>query len=141
MKIVIFLLMFATTVHAAEKNKNQFPQPPKLKEGEYAIAQDEKYVVVRFKKFADLELSENCFKKSQPSCLAYSAKDKNMPSAPMPHPAMNNLAALYCKGQGGENLIGLDLKNREYNFCKFSDGTYVSSWDLYFKVNPIKTIK
>ncbi|MCO4756053.1 MAG: DUF333 domain-containing protein [Bacteriovoracaceae bacterium] len=40
-------------------------------------------------------------------------------------------ASRYCKLTGGMSIILRDAKNRQYDFCKFKDGSMIDSWGLY----------
>ncbi len=42
-----------------------------------------------------------------------------------------NPASLHCSAIGGESIILKDVKNNEYDYCRFQGMYMVDSWDLY----------
>lgn len=115
-----------------------FAKMPNLKESEYAVFVEDKYEIFTTEKVEELELDSNCAKKKPPTCLAFLARERGGkgPVAPK-HPGLNNPAALFCEAQEGRNLIAMNFKKQEFNFCRFKDGSMVNSWSLYLKKNPI----
>lgn len=118
-----------------------FPQVPALKAGEYAVFIEKGYEIFKTKEVNELEYDTSCFKAGKtPSCDAAKAAVISTP----PKYKQENLfhpAAQFCEARGGKNLIVLDHKKDEYNFCRFKDKSMVNSWAMYLKHNPKKTIK
>lgn len=114
---------------------------PSLKADEFAIYLEDSYQIFKTKNFEKLELSESCFKNNKPNCIAYHVGSEKLAAAKLSVPNATNLAAINCQNAGGRSLVALDSKHNEYNFCRFSDGSMVTSWSMYFKHNPIPTIK
>jgi putative hemolysin len=116
-------------------------RPPKLAEGEFAIILDESYKTFKTKTYEKLELTTECFKNSKPSCIAYKVGLEKPQKVKITNPDANNVAVINCTNLGGKSFVALDHKNNEYNFCRFSDGSMVTAWSMYFKHNPPQTIK
>lgn len=114
-------------------------KPTNLKPNEIAVFLDEKYTIVKTKTIDGIIFDEKCA--TQKACEAKSAlaKKKEFPSAP--HPAMQNPAAHYCTSYGAKNLVAVSPTGGEVNFCHFKDGSYVNSWDLFYKHFPKTTVK
>jgi uncharacterized protein len=126
---------------AASAIKSEFARPPALKADEYAIFLDDSYKIFKTKKFQKLELALNCFKKDKPVCNAYEHSGIKPKNLSLKHESMNNMAAVHCEAVGGRNLIALDSKNNQFNFCWFYDGSMVNSWSMYYKHNPSEIIR
>ena len=129
---------------ASKPNTNlqkQFPEPPKFKDDEYAIFIEDAYQVFKTKKIEKLELSESCFKTSKPKCEAYEFAQIKPKDLSIKAPGMNNKSAIHCEAVGGRNLLALDNKNNQYNFCRFSDGSMVNSWSMNYKHFPQSIVK
>lgn len=140
----IVLLPFAFAQTESEPKpmaQPNFPQVPALKAGEYAVFVDKGYEIFKTKEVNELEYDTSCFKAGKtPSCEAAKAAVLATP----PKYKQENLfhpAAQFCEARGGKNLIALDHKKDEYNFCRFKDRSMVNSWAMYLKHNPKKTIK
>ena len=78
----------------------------------------------------------SCFKNSKPKCEAFEFSQIKAKKLIMRNEGLNNLAAIYCEAIHGRNLLAMDSKNNEYNFCRFGDGSMVNSWSLYYKHFP-----
>jgi len=131
---------------AIEPNKaattpDHFVQPPKFKDGEYAIFIEDVYKIFKTKKFEKLEISESCFKNDKPHCEAYEFSKIKPKDLSVKVPGLNNTSAIHCEAVGGRNLLALDNKNNQYNFCRFSDGSMVNSWSMNYKHFPQNIIK
>ncbi len=122
-------------------SQTSFPVPPKIKDDEYAIFIEDSYLIFKTKKFEALELSEICFKSSKPKCEAYEFAQIKPKDLSIKVPGMNNKSAIHCEAVGGRNLLALDNKNNQYNFCRFSDGSLVNSWSMNYKHFPQSIIK
>lgn len=120
---------------------NQFPEPPKFKDDEYAIFIEDSYKVFKTKKYEKLELTEGCFKGTKPKCEAYEFSQIKPKDLSIKAPGMNNKSAIHCEAVGGRNLLALDNKNNQYNFCRFADGSMVNSWSMNYKHFPQNLIK
>ena len=126
----------------ASIKKTEFAVPPQFKDDEYAIFLDESYKIFKTKKFEKLELTEACFAKSaRPKCMAYEFAQIRPKKLEMKAPGLNNMSAIHCDEVGGRNLLALDNKNNQYNFCRFDDGSMVNSWSMHYKFFPAKTVQ
>ena len=141
--VINFLILpfaFAQT-ETKPMGKPNFPPVPKLNAGEYAVFVEKSYQVFKTKTVSDLEYDLACFSKgTTPTCEAANAAAITTP----PKYKRENLfhpAALFCEARGGRNLIAIDSKHDEYNFCRFKDNSMVNSWAMYLKHNPKKIIK
>jgi uncharacterized protein len=117
------------------------PQKTKLKANEYSLAYDNVTKIFSVKLYEGLLLSENCFKKAKPNCEALTAsliKPAANPSENLKSPFHNNFGANHCGLIGGKGMIAKDYQNNETDFCEFKDGSRVSSWSAYYKVNQNK---
>lgn len=121
--------------------KDTFPKPPSFKDDEYAIFIDESYQVFKTKKFEKLELSASCFKGSKPHCQAYEFAQIKPKDLSIKVPGLNNKSAIHCEAVGGRNLLALDNRNNQYNFCRFSDGSMVNSWSMNYKHFPQNVVR
>lgn len=125
---------------AGEKDTNS-GSIPKLNSDEYAVFIDESYKIFKTKTFEKLELSENCFKKTKPDCIAFAVSQSKPGPVKITTEGATNLAAINCANVGGKNLIGMNAKRDQFNFCRFEDGSMITSWSMYFKYNPTPVIK
>jgi len=114
---------------------------PKLGKDEYAIFYNDDYIVVKLKEYEKLDLTTNCFKKNKPNCMAYKVALEKAAPPKISYSQALNLGAIYCENVGGRNLIGNDKDLRQSNFCRFKDGSMVTSWSMYFKQYPVPTLK
>ncbi len=132
----------STSAAATSAKKGEFAVPPSFKDDEYAIFLEESYKIFKTKKFEKLELTESCFKKSaKPKCMAYEFSQIRPKKLEMKAPGMNNMSAIHCDEVGGRNLLALDNKNNQYNFCRFDDGSMVNSWSMHYKFFPTKSVQ
>ena len=142
--LINFLILpfaFAQQDEPRPMAKPLFPAVPKLQKGEYAIFIEKNYQIFRTTEVNKLEFDNSCFKAGKtPTCeAALAANNKSEPvykTQNLFHPAAN-----FCEARGGRNLIALDYKRDEYNFCRFKDNSMVNSWAMYNKHNPQKIIK
>ncbi|MNK92137.1 hypothetical protein D3C87_1122550 [compost metagenome] len=107
---------------------------PKLEKDQYAIFLNEKYEVFKTEKQDGLEFKQGCLKDK--NCQALKASQGKTTTAAKSqsfHPA-----ASFCKARGGKNLVATNNLRDEFNFCQFSDGSMVTSWSLYNKLNKKK---
>jgi putative hemolysin len=130
----ISIEMFAA---AQSKKQTEHPKPPQLKSDEYALFLTDKYIVFKTKKTDQLEFDLSCYKKNKLDCLAFEISKNKIKNVQIENPGMNNMAALYCAKAEGRNLLALDHRRNEKDFCRFSDNSMVSSWSLYLKFNPV----
>ena len=118
-------------------------QKPKLKPNEYSLSYDaNKTTVFATKLHEGLLLSQNCFKKKTPNCLAYTKSLETTNSKPqenMKSPYHNNIGAIHCELMGGKGLIAKTSTNDESDFCQFEDGSMVDSWSAYYKTHQPAT--
>jgi hypothetical protein len=125
----------------AANSQKQFPDPPKFKDDEYAIFIGDSYQVFKTKKYESLELNDGCFKGTKPKCQAYEFAQIKPKDLSVKVPGLNNKSAIHCEAVGGRNLLALDNKNNQYNFCRFADGSMVNSWSMNYKHFPQNVIK
>lgn len=136
--LAILLLGVTTLAEERKYAQPKFPPVPKMKSHEYAVFVENKYQVFSTEKYDDLEYTVGCIKNRD--CQASkAAQDKSAPkykTENLFHPA-----AQFCEARGGKNLIALNDKKEEFNFCRFPDNSMVNSWSMYLKHNPKKIIK
>lgn len=126
-----------------KKSEDVNVQSPQLKTDEYSLFLDDKYRVFKTQKSDNLEFDLSCFKKNpkKPDCMAFTYAKMKAENVETPHPAMNNMAAFHCTKMKGKNLIAIDAKHNEKDFCRFADNSMVSSWSMYLKHNPVPVVK
>lgn len=112
------------------------PVPPPLAKDEYAIFIVDKYIKFKTKKFKNLEFDLSCFKSAKPDCEALKFSEVTPKNLMLKRESMNNMGAIFCEAVHGRNLLALDNKKNEYNFCRFHDGSMVNSWSLYYSHFP-----
>lgn len=135
LSVFVGLLLMNTAVAVAAKDSVKFP---KLKKDQLAVFEDTKYKVISFKTYADVDYSQDCFKKKSttPACEAYRL---SLEKTATPKPAnefMNNPAASYCKSLGGKSKIGMTGSKDELELCMFGDGSVFKSWGAFYKHFP-----
>lgn len=139
--ILIFLdypcFVFAKTTGRLEKvpvdaDGEQFLKRPSLKPGQFTALYKGQYHIFEIKEFNKLKLSKNCFrKKSQPNCQAFEIAKIKVKNIVATIPGQTNPASMHCARMSGENLIAYDFENKEYDYCRFSDNSMVSSWSMF----------
>lgn len=139
-------LVNATTATTPSDQKTEskvqpFLKPPKISKDEYTIFLDDEYKIFKTRTVQEIELATDCFKKDKPDCLAYHISQQKPPPLKFIHETINNLGAVNCAGVGGKNLIAFDYEHKEYNFCRFTDGSMANSWSMYFKYHPVPDSK
>ncbi len=143
--LVILLSFQSFSVDIKNKNGKPVLRPtaPPLKSGEYALFLDDKYIIFKTKKTDDLELDLSCYKKNKntPDCMAFIYAKMKAENVETPNPAMNNMAAFHCAKLNGRNLLAIDSKRNETDFCRFHDKSMVSSWSMYFRHYPTPVLK
>lgn len=106
-------------------------QKPFLRPGQYTAQFKGRYHIFEVKEFNKLKLSKNCFnKKSQPKCQAYDIAKIKVKDVVATVPGQTNPASMHCSRMSGENLIAYDHENKEFDYCRFSDNSLVSSWSM-----------
>lgn len=79
-------------------------------------------------------ISKDCLKSGKMKCQAWDAVLNKKALTPTPGVGVvGNPAARYCHDYNANNLIVLDAKKNEYDYCVFSDGSMIDSWSLYYK--------
>nr|BFD57967.1 hypothetical protein CKG001_00740 [Bdellovibrio sp. CKG001] len=79
-------------------------------------------------------ISKSCLKSGKMKCQAWDAVLNKKALTPTPGVGVvGNPAARYCHDYNANNLIVLDAKKNEYDYCVFSDGSMIDSWSLYYK--------
>ena len=156
--ILIFSLNYTTVLQAASDeskseqnnkliNVNQskskkivFKQVPSVKPGEFTYFYNEDYQIFTTKKINNIAYSHHCFKTQKPDCEAIRLSTLNNITIKLTNPEMQNYASAYCSEIYGKNMIAFDHEKKEYNFCRFQDGSLVASWALYKAKNPKITV-
>lgn len=110
---------------------------PKVPKDHVAIFKGGKYLLIKTKKIAGLELSANCFKdavkNSQPKCTAADVATVKLDGITSSGPISNPASSL-CEQLLGKNYIALSPQGSEFDYCGFSDNSFIDSWTLYEKV-------
>jgi putative hemolysin len=129
-------------VKSKETTKSGRPQVPKLKSDEYALFLQEKYIIFKTQKTDELELDMSCYTKNdqKPDCMAFTYAKMKAENIDSPNSGMNNMAAFHCAKMNGRNLLSIDQKNNEKDFCRFPDDSMVSSWSMYLRHHPIPVL-
>lgn len=85
---------------------------------------------VKTVKLEESVFSQDCEDKK---CQAYQSFSSPKKAALKSGKLMGNPASKFCQAQGGKGIILRDSKNRQYDFCRFKDGSFVDAWRLYEK--------
>lgn len=129
-----------TPVRRSPEELMALKNKPKLKSNEYSLSYEaNKTTVFATKNHEGLLLSQNCFKGKTPQCQAYTKSIQSTNTKPqdnMKSPYHNNFGAIHCELMGGRGLIAKTSTNDDSDFCKFEDGSMVSSWSAYYKTHP-----
>jgi len=125
-----------TSVNAAKSKKIIFKQVPSVKPGEFTYFYNEDYQIFTTQKINNIAYSHHCFKTKKPDCEAIRLSTLNNITIKLTNPEMQNYASAYCSEIYGKNMIAFDHEKKEYNFCRFQDGSLVASWALYKAKNP-----
>mgnify|MGYP001602787328 FL=1 len=139
--LIILFFLLTSNLHAKNLKNEKSIEVPRLKEGEYAIFLNDTYKVFKTKRFEELEIEVSCFKKNKPRCKAFDFSKIKPKEIKSTQASMNNFAAIHCADISGRNLIALDSKRNEYNFCYFKDGSMANSWSIYFKHHSVPIVK
>jgi putative hemolysin len=86
---------------------------------------------IEFFKKEGLLVSTECSR----NCEAITAT-KNKPITNVNSEVRGNPAAVYCENHGSTSMVLKDEKGNQNSFCKFSDGSMIDAWDLYYHFNP-----
>jgi putative hemolysin len=129
-----------TPVKRSQQELMALKNKPKLKNNQFSLAfENNKTIVFSTQIYNGLVLSQNCFKGNTPICQAYKKSIQALNTKPeenMKSPYHNNFGAIHCELMGGKGLIAKTSTNDESDFCKFEDGSMVSSWSAYYKTHP-----
>lgn len=91
-----------------------------------------KYVDVGIQTVDEMQFSKECFKGKVPKCDAYTAtKRKVTPREPQTE-VIGHPAVRYCHDKGGIARILISSDNKQYDYCRFKDGSMIDAWDLYY---------
>lgn len=119
-----------------QTNKIVFKQPPLISKGQYTYFFGEDYHTFTTKKIGQVAYSHHCFKTAKPDCEAIRLSSLKNITIKIDNPEMRNYASAYCSEIYGKNMIAFDHDKKEYNFCRFEDGSLVASWSLYKLKKP-----
>ncbi len=123
MKLLIYFLAFVTC---------SLSQAAPLEFRMYS-ADKKTYQTIQVTEFNGVKISASCIKNGKANCNAWNAVQNKVALSPSGARVVGNPAAHYCLAQKSNNRIFLDQKNREYDYCVFSDGSAIDSWTLYNK--------
>lgn len=98
----------------------------KLYDSEIKKIKEVGVVVIENKK-----VTKNCVKGGRPKCLAWEALSREKIVIKKNIRLIGHPAARLCDQIGATNLLLLDSKGIEFDYCFFKDNTAVNSWDLY----------
>lgn len=121
---------------ATKTKKIVFKQVPSIKRGEFTYFYDGDYHIFTTQKIDNIAYSHHCFKSKKPDCEAIRFSELNNKIVKLTNPEMTNYAAAYCAEIYGKNMVTFDHEKKEYNFCRFKDGSLVASWALFKAKNP-----
>lgn len=123
-------------VNSTKSKKIVFKQAPEIKPGQYTYFYEENYHIFTTRKIDNIAYSHHCFKTKKPDCEAIRLSTLNNITIKLTNPEMQNYASAYCLEIYGKNMVVFDHEKKEYNFCRFQDGSLVASWALYKAKNP-----
>lgn len=99
---------------------------------QYYSASAKSFKEIQVLKFEGANISASCVRGKVAKCDAWSAFQKK---AKYPDRkkigAVGNPSAIYCAAYKAQNIIFLDSKKREFDFCVFADSSAIDAWDLY----------
>lgn len=97
-------------------------------------SETKKYLNVTVMDYQGFTISQSCLKEGKMSCEAWKAAQKKVEPVATPGVGViGNPAARYCQAQKSLNRILLDSKEREFDYCEFTDGSVIDAWSLYNK--------
>jgi len=124
------------SARSQSSKKITFKQPPLISKGQYTYFFGEDYHTFTTKKIGQVAYSDHCFKTAKPDCEAIRLSSLKNITIKIDNPEMRNFASAYCSEIYGKNMIVFDHDKKEYNFCRFEDGSLVASWSLYNLKKP-----
>lgn len=89
-------------------------------------------IPVSIVEYNKLHLTKDCLKGSAPKCLAFEATKKKGTLAKPEIKLLGDPASRYCHGKQGVSRILESSDKKQYDYCLFSDGSMIDSWDLYY---------
>jgi hypothetical protein len=95
------------------------------------VFEGDKYIDVEIQEYEKFRITKDCFKGKAPKCDAFAATRKKafqrLPQSELSgHPAVRN-----CHEKGGISRILITKDNKQYDYCRFDDGSMIDAWDLY----------
>jgi hypothetical protein len=123
MRSFAYWTIVSTMVFSLISNASEF----KLKKFDVKLDKDVDVTVVELGKN---RLSKSCLKSGN-QCLAILALKKKVSEPSPPTELLGHPAARYCQSHDATNLIFIDQKKNEFDYCLFKDGSFINSWDLY----------
>lgn len=105
--------------------------PQKLK-----VFENANYTSVAISTQDKLHLNDKCSKLIPRKCEALIAASKKSTASTPKTDLTGHPASRYCHDKNGVARILISDDNKQYDFCLFSDGSMIDSWDLYYKHYP-----
>jgi putative hemolysin len=110
-----------------------FAAPSSLK-----VYEGKAYVDVQVQEYDHMQMTKDCFKGKTPACDAFSATKKKVTPREPQTDMIGHPAVRYCHDKGGVARILISADNKQYDYCKFKDGSMIDSWHLYYHHFPNK---
>lgn len=98
----------------------------------FKMYEGDKYIEVNIQQQGKLRLTKDCFKGKTPKCDALAASGKKVLAREPQGTSYGHPAVRYCHDKGGYARILIAADNKQYDYCRFNDGSMVDSWDLYY---------
>ncbi len=98
------------------------------------------YQNVKIESFEGFKINSTCLASKPPKCQAYLATKIKLPLSKSPLPVEGHPAARYCLDHKALNRILLDKDRKQYDYCLFTDGSLIDSWDLFYYNFPKQVI-
>lgn len=117
--MINLLFLFITTTLAASSTT-------------FKMYDGDRYVEVNIQQQGKLRLTSDCFKGKAPKCDAFTASTKKVVAREPQNSTHGHPAVRYCHDKGGFARILISADNKQYDYCRFNDGSMVDSWDLYY---------
>jgi hypothetical protein len=88
---------------------------------------------IKIIKHEGFRISQTCVKALSVKCDAWSALQNKRGFERKDIGTIGNPAASYCASYKAKNIIFINSKKQEFDYCYFSDNSVVDAWDLYNK--------
>lgn len=130
-RYILLTFFLLTSVHAEDL---QFSKMDYTKKKEISISK------ITLKKFNNFLVNESCIKRPD-QCLALQKTKELPPSSKKDFPIAVHPASERCILLNGRNIILQNMKNEDFDFCEFKDGSFIDSWNLYYAQSPKEKMK